>query len=97
MMTEMINSVGEEKKNPNPRRNWGGGGNVCLPLNVDSLPSCHERGLNVDCMKVLNSEYLNSGFSLAPVPPFDTWLVPSHVARRQCNEHFFAAISEIVI
>lgn len=46
------------------------------------------------CMKDLNSEYLNSSFSLTP---FDTWLIPSHVARQQCNEHFFAAISEIVI
>lgn len=48
----------------------------------------------MECVKDLNSEYLNSSFSLTPFPPSDTWLVPS-VAQRQCNEHFFAAIRKL--
>lgn len=48
----------------------------------------------MECVKDLNSEYLNSGFSLTPFPPCDPWLVPS-VAQRQRNEHFFAAIRKL--
>lgn len=45
-------------------------------------------------MKDLHSEYLKSHFSLTPFPPSDTWLVPP-VARRERNEHFFAAIRKL--